>query len=276
MTPAEQPTQTEIKYEVRFETNGGSKVAIQEVVEKGKVKIPTNPKKDGYTFEGWYSDRNLTREFIFTTNITDDIVLYAKWEKIQDEEQTAEQRIEEKILTDADEWAIEELNRAEEKGLIPETFSSMNATKPITRSEFAAVAVKLYEAISGKKAEPVAVNPFTDTNDEYVLKAYALGITLGTSETTFTPNVEITREQMATMLTRALNKAEIDVTVDLGNITKFLDDNDLNDWGRPSVYFMAKNEIIKGVGDNRFNAKGNAKVEEAIVVVLRSVDVFAK
>ena len=44
----------------------------------------------------------------------------------------------------------------------------------------------------------------------------------------------------------------------------------------PSVYFMANSEIIKGVGDNRFNGLGNAKVEEAIAVALRSVDVFAK
>ena len=119
-------------------------------------------------------------------------------------------------------------------------------------------------------------NPFTDTNDEEVLKAYALGITIGTSDTTFTPNIEITREQMATMLTRALNKAEIDVTVDLNNIVLFDDDNDLSDWGRLSVYFMARKQIIKGVGDNKFNGLGNAKIEESLAIVLRSVEVFAK
>ena len=63
-------------------------------------------------------------------------------------------------------------------------------------------------------------NPFTDTNDEYVLKAYALGITFGTSETTFTPNAEITREQMATMLTRALNKAGINTEIDNVELAK--------------------------------------------------------
>ena len=161
--------------------------------------------------------------------------------------------------------------RAIDAGLIPETFSSIDATKPITRLEFAAVAVKLYEAITGKKVEPVTDNPFTDTNDEYVLKAYALGITLGTSETTFTPNAEITREQMATMLTRALNKAGINTEYDITNATRFADDSELSDWGRPSVYFMAKNEIIKGIGDNRFNGLGNAKVEEAIAVPLCSL-----
>ena len=166
--------------------------------------------------------------------------------------------------------------KAEEKGLIPETFSGKDATKAITRLDFAAVVVKLYEAITGAKATIVANNPFTDTSDEYVLKAYALGITLGTSETTFTPDAEITREQMATMLTRALAKAGIDVTVDLENATKFADDNNMHDWGRSSVYFMSGLNIIKGVGENKFNGLGNAKVEEAIAVALRSVNVFAK
>ena len=175
-----------------------------------------------------------------------------------------------------DDWAKEEMTKAFDLGLIPETFASKDATKAITRLEFAAVAVKLYEVLSGKKAELVAVNPFTDTNDEYLLKAYALGITVGTSETTFTPNAEITREQMATMLTRALSKAGINTEYDITNITRFADDNELSDWARSSVYFMAKNEIIKGIGDNRFQAKGNAKVEEAIAIVLRSVEIFGK
>ena len=183
---------------------------------------------------------------------------------------------EETFWSKADDWAVAELKKAEKKGLIPETFKNKDFTRPITRKEFAAVAVKLYEAITKTKATPVQDNPFTDTNDEEVLKAYALGITIGTSDTTFTPNIEITREQMATMLTRALNKAEIDVTVDLNNIVLFDDDNDLSDWGRLSVYFMARKQIIKGVGDNKFNGLGNAKIEESLAIVLRSVEVFAK
>ena len=184
--------------------------------------------------------------------------------------------LENMYLLKVDDWAKEEMSKAEEKGLIPETFVKKDASKAITRTELAAVAVKLYETISGKKAEKAINNPFTDTNDEYVLKAYELGITKGTSETTFTPDAEITREQMATMLTRALTKAGINTTMDITNITTFADDSDLSDWGRPSVYFMAKEEIIKGIGDNRFQAKGNAKVEEAIAITLRCVDKFSR
>ncbi|MBQ9280178.1 MAG: InlB B-repeat-containing protein, partial [Clostridia bacterium] len=232
--------------------------------------------------------KNAVQEFTFKANdgyeITDVLVdgkSVGAVESYKLEKVTSKHTIEVKtakksILSNVDDWAKEEMTKAEEKGLIPETFEKKDGTKTIDRTDFAAVAVKLYEAISGKKAEPVSTNPFTDTNNEYVLKAYNLGITLGTSETTFTPDAEITREQMATMLTRALNKVGIDVAVDLENATRFADDSDLSDWGRASVYFMAKEEIIKGVGNNRFNGLGNAKIEEAIAMALRSVDKFSR
>ncbi len=211
--------------------------------------------------------KNAEQEFTFKVNdgyeITDvlvdgksvGIVNSYKLEKV-----TSKHTIEVKtqkipVLINIDNWAKEEMAEAEERGLIPETFAKKDATKAITRLDFAAVAVKLYEAISGKKAEKATSNPFTDTSDEYVLKAYALGITKGTSETTFTPNAEITRAQMATMLTRALSKAGINTEYDITNTTRFADDNELSDWGRLSVYFMAKEEIIKGIGDNRFNGR---------------------
>ena len=102
----------------------------------------------------------------------------------------------------ASDWAKEELKKAEEMNLIPETLLSEDLTKDITRQEFAAVSVKLYEKLSGEKAEEVKENPFTDTSDSYVLKAYNLGVTTGTSETAFSPENLLNREQAATMLTR--------------------------------------------------------------------------
>lgn len=186
------------------------------------------------------------------------------------------QNVDKCSLENVDDWAKKEMTKAEKKGLIPETFAKKDATKAISRLDFAAVVVKLYEVISGKKVETIVNNPFTDTNDEYVLKAYSLGIINGTSETAFTPNAEITREQMATVLTRTLTKAGIDTTVELEKVTKYADDIELNDWGKPSVYFMANKDIVKGVGGNRFNGLGNAKIEEALAIALRSVEVYSK
>ena len=182
----------------------------------------------------------------------------------------------EPIWEKADDWAEEEMEKADEIGLIPETFAKKDFTKKIDRTDFVAVAVKLYEAISGKKAETLPSNPFADTDNEYVSKAYALGITKGTSETTFSPDAEITREEMSAMLTRALEKAGIDITIDTETTDKFDDDTDIHDWGRTSIYFMSSKEIIKGIGDNKMNPLGNAKIEEAIAIALRCIEVFKK
>ncbi|MBQ6834125.1 MAG: S-layer homology domain-containing protein, partial [Lachnospiraceae bacterium] len=98
--------------------------------------------------------------------------------------------------------ASAELAKADALGLIPESLVDADLTQSITRAEFAAISVKAYEALSGTVALPNTVNPFTDTSNIEVLKAYNLGITTGVSATTFEPNTLLNREQAATMLTR--------------------------------------------------------------------------
>ena len=46
------------------------------VTEIGKLTAPT---VEGYTFDGWYTDANYTTEFDFSTPITGDTTVYAKW-----------------------------------------------------------------------------------------------------------------------------------------------------------------------------------------------------
>ena len=174
-------------------------------------------------------------------------------------------------ILDVDEEVRDEVIKAVAKGLIPESFAKKDGTKSITRLEFAAVAVKVYEAISKTTVEPAAANPFVDTDDEYVLKAYAIGITSGTSATTFTPNAKISREQMVTMLVNALRKAGINVSVDLEKVKQFDDDSELRAWAREAAYFTVEEGIVD-IKNNKFNALGLVKIQEAIVIALKSVE----
>lgn len=66
-------------YTVSFETNGGSSVASQTVYDGGRVKQPSDPARDGYTFKGWYSDSKLTTLYDFTTMVSGSFTLYAGW-----------------------------------------------------------------------------------------------------------------------------------------------------------------------------------------------------
>lgn len=68
-------------YTVTFNTNGGTDVDAQDVAYKGLATLPEEPTKIGHVFAGWYADEALTTEFDFTTPITADTTVYAKWNK---------------------------------------------------------------------------------------------------------------------------------------------------------------------------------------------------
>ena len=65
-------------YTITFDSNGGSFTQSQLIKEKEKGVKPQTPKKDGYTFNGWYNGNTL---YNFNTPVTSDITLTAKWTK---------------------------------------------------------------------------------------------------------------------------------------------------------------------------------------------------
>ena len=69
------------KVKVTFNANGGSTVATQQVGYGSKAKAPTTPTRRGYDFEGWYSDKGLTKAYDFKTAVKSNITLYAKWQR---------------------------------------------------------------------------------------------------------------------------------------------------------------------------------------------------
>lgn len=75
-------------YTVSFETNGGTQISSVEVEDGKTVSAPQAPTKEGYTFGGWYQDSGLTTPFSFSTTITGDLTLYAKWNEVDQEAPT--------------------------------------------------------------------------------------------------------------------------------------------------------------------------------------------
>lgn len=68
-------------YEVSFITEYGDAPTSQNVKYNGTASDPGKLKEEGYTFIGWYTDAAHTTEFKFSTPITGDTKVYAKWEK---------------------------------------------------------------------------------------------------------------------------------------------------------------------------------------------------
>lgn len=67
---------------VAFNSNGGSACDTKFVATAdGKLVKPADPTRDGYTFGGWYTDEACTQAYDFSTPVTADLTLYAKWTK---------------------------------------------------------------------------------------------------------------------------------------------------------------------------------------------------
>jgi uncharacterized repeat protein (TIGR02543 family) len=80
-TPAPAPTSTPVRYyTVTFDANGHGTAPKPQIVEEGRTATkPSDPAADGYTFGGWYTDSKCTEAYDFSTPVTADITLYAKW-----------------------------------------------------------------------------------------------------------------------------------------------------------------------------------------------------
>ena len=242
----------------------------------------------GYRFDGWYENGvKISSDAIYTLICTSDRTLEARFVQVPTLGQSS-------ITNNHSSWATPELERAAEINLIPESLRnpSIDYTGPISRAEFAGIAVRTYEILANTTVLPDVNDPFDDTRDIDALKAYNAGIMVGMSSTEFAPNALLNREQCATALTRVFKRSTMtgwsfaaDASFPL-NYTRpalFADDADISDWAREGVYFMAAHEIIQGMGNNMFvpravtseqQARGYATAtrEQALIIALRMIE----
>lgn len=169
-------------------------------------------------------------------------------------------------------WALAEIQKAEINGLTyPDILN--NFTKPITREEFCILVVKLYGKLSGKTVT-AGQNPFTDTDNQEIIKAYGLGIVKGTSVDKFSPFNKVTRQEMATLLVRTLKAVDPTLSADDVNISGFTDIGSIASWAKPSMVFCVNKGIFKGAGENLLIPLGNTDRQQAIILVGRVYESF--
>ena len=70
------------QYSITFNSNGGSVTDSITQDYATSVLEPTEPTREGYNFEGWYSNSTLITPYTFTTMPAKDINLYGKWDAI--------------------------------------------------------------------------------------------------------------------------------------------------------------------------------------------------
>ena len=73
-------------FKITWNANGGkigTKKKITTSIEKGSKikKVPTTPKRSGYTFKGWYTKKSGGKKISKNTKPTKSVIYYAKWKK---------------------------------------------------------------------------------------------------------------------------------------------------------------------------------------------------
>ncbi len=143
----------------------------------------------------------------------------------------------------------------------------------VTRAEFATLLVRalgLTEIGTNRQR-------FADVSSQWfagaVNSAAAAGLISGYNDGTFRPNANITREEMASMVTRALALAGYDFEIDQPDdlLNRFGDSREIRDWSKTAVAKAVKAGIVNGNEQAEFLPGAKASRAEAAVMVLRTL-----
>ena len=160
-------------------------------------------------------------------------------------------------------WAVEQVSAAVEAGLVPDSLQA-KYTQTATRAEFCALAVELYETVTGEEITQRAT--FSDTTDVNVQKMAGIGVISGIGNNQFNPNGQLTREQAATILVRlavALGKPLPEGTA------AFADNSSIASWAIEAVGRAKAGGIMDGTGNNMFSPQGAYTREQSIMTAYR-------
>lgn len=177
------------------------------------------------------------------------------------------------IASEPSQWASNEIEEAIEVNAYTDALVD-NYQGPLSREAFVELLVKTYEAVTDEVIDIHTVkNPFTDTSQLHVIKAYAIGIANGTTANTFSPEQLVTREQMIVMLMRMVDevalKRDVVIFEEGTQGQAYFDDGEISSWAKTAIYKAKHNEVISGTGNNTFNPKGQSTKEQALLINYR-------
>ncbi|MCL2004082.1 MAG: S-layer homology domain-containing protein [Oscillospiraceae bacterium] len=166
----------------------------------------------------------------------------------------------------ASDWARPSVTQGVNLGLVPALLQA-NYQQNLTRAEFAALAIALYEEELG----PITgdLPSFNDTNDINVRKAAKVGIASGVGGGNFNPNGPLTREMAAVMLAQLSDAIGQPFP---SQASSFADSGSVANWARDAVGRVQAAGIMSGVGSNRFGPDGPYTREQGVITMLKSYE----
>ena len=160
------------------------------------------------------------------------------------------------------EWAKSAISALYEKGIVAgDGEGKFDPSRNIKREEFVKMIVLAF-GIEPKKG----TNEFSDCTpgawyEEYINAGVEAGLIKGVSADEFGIGRNITREDMAVIVARAMN---LDISAES---EKFADDDEISDYAKDAVYAVKEKGVISGLGDGRFAPKMFATRAQAAKII---------
>lgn len=173
-------------------------------------------------------------------------------------------------------WAKAEVDAAKAAGLVPALTGNPGYQNSITRQQFAELVVALVEQATGETLTAAPADTFSDCTSLAVRKASAAGIVNGMGDGLFAPSQTTNREQIATMVNRAIQYIKAETGTDLtpvkGSISKFADKSSVSSWAVEGVGALAANGIMNGTSSTQLSPKATCTVEQSILLSFRTFE----
>ena len=236
-----------------FDTMGGSKIAPETVRHGLTVAKPKDPVNGGYIFDGWYTDKTFRHRYDFSTPLTEDITIYAKWFLIVLPGVTVKKN-------------TPKLNTADHFAYVqgyPD--GTVKPAGNITRAETAAILFRLMDDAS-RKTYYSTKSGFRDVAsgswyNTYVATLNNAGVITDSSNGYFRPNEAITRAELAAML------AKFSETTGAAN---YFNDVSASHWAANAIAICAKLGWITGYPDGTFRPDKNVTRAELMAMINRA------
>ena len=236
-----------------FDTMGGSKIAPETVRHGLTVAKPKDPVNGGYIFDGWYTDKTFRHRYDFSTPLTEDITIYAKWFLIVLPGVTVKKN-------------TPKLNTADHFAYVqgyPD--GTVKPAGNITRAETAAILFRLMDDAS-RKTYYSTKSGFRDVAsgswyNTYVATLNNAGVITDSSNGYFRPNEAITRAELAAML------AKFSETTGAAN---YFNDVSAKYWAANAIAICAKLGWITGYPDGTFRPDRNVTRAELMAMINRA------
>ena len=171
-------------------------------------------------------------------------------------------------------WAADNILFAASRGLLSGTSdTTFSPGTGMTRGMF----VTALGRLAGINPDSYQTGKFTDVKADayyapYVNWAAQNGIMEGVTATTFAPDTNINREQMAVIMANYAKKLGYDLPKTLRAVT-FADNAQISSWAKDAVKAMQQAGILAGKVNNCFDPKGTATRAEVATVLRRFVKI---